>query len=45
MGPSLIGAGFTSGEFIQKIMDSEYPGMPKVMYPIVDVRDVAEAHL
>ena len=45
MGPSLIGAGFSSGEFIQKIMDSEYPGLPKIMFGMVDVREVAEAHL
>lgn len=26
-------------------MNGEFPGMPKIMMPIVDVRDVALAHL
>ena len=41
MGPSFIGAGFTSGEIISKFMEGEYPGVPKVMFPLVDVREVA----
>ncbi len=45
MGPSFIGAGFSSGEIISKFMNGEYPGVPKVMIPLVDVREVAEAHL
>ncbi len=45
MGPSFIGAGFSSGEIVQKIMDGEYPGLPKIMFGLVDVREVAEAHL
>ena len=45
MGPSFIGAGFTSGEIVSKFMEGEYPGVPKVMISSVDVREVAEAHL
>jgi len=26
-------------------MSGAFPGMPKIMFPIVDVRDVALAHL
>lgn len=26
-------------------MSGKLPGMPKIMFPIVDVREVAEAHL
>lgn len=26
-------------------MAGKFPGMPKIMFPIVDVRDVALAHL
>jgi len=30
---------------IRKIMNGEIPGAPRIMFPIVDVRDVALAHL
>ena len=45
MGPSFVGAGFTSGEIVSKFMEGEYPGVPKVMFSLVDVRECAEAHL
>ena len=45
MGPAFVGAGFSSGEIISKIMEGEYPGVPRVMMALVDVREVAEAHL
>ena len=45
LGPSLISTDFTSGQIIKNIMDGKLPGMPKIMFPIVDVRDVALAHL
>ncbi|CDW76422.1 nad dependent epimerase dehydratase [Stylonychia lemnae] len=44
-GPSLISSDFTSGLVIQKIMAEKFPGVPKIMFPIVDVRNVAYAHL
>ena len=36
---------FTSGVIIGKIMKGEFKGMPKLQMPIVDVREVAMAHL
>jgi nucleoside-diphosphate-sugar epimerase len=45
LGPALIASDFTSGALIQKIMSGAFPGMPKVQFPLVDVRDVALAHL
>jgi nucleoside-diphosphate-sugar epimerase len=41
LGPSLVNTDFTSGLIIKKLMDGKYPGMPKIMMPIVDVRDCA----
>jgi nucleoside-diphosphate-sugar epimerase len=45
LGPSIIAGDFSSGQVIKKIMTGEFPGMPKIMMPVVDVRDVALAHL
>lgn len=44
-GPSLIPGDFASGLFINRIMSGAYPGMPKIHFAIVDVREVAKAHL
>lgn len=41
LGPSVVSTGFTSGAYIRKFMHREMPGMPRIMLPIVDVRDVA----
>jgi hypothetical protein len=41
VGPSLIPFGFSSGEIISNLIKAKYPGVPKVMFPGVDVRDVA----
>lgn len=45
MGPSIIAGDFSSGQVVKKIITGTYPGMPKIIMPIVDVRDVAFAHL
>ena len=45
LGPSLISGDFTSGAIVQKIMSGAFPGMPKVHFAIVDVRECAVAHL
>ena len=45
LGPSLITGDFSSGQIITKILSGKLPGMPKIMMSIVDVRDVAYAHL
>lgn len=34
-----------SGEIIRKLLAGEIPGLPKISFPLVDVRDVAEMHL
>jgi dihydroflavonol-4-reductase len=44
-GPVLDGEYRTSSELIRKLMRRELPGVPRVMIPLVDVRDVATAHL
>jgi len=45
MGPALIMGDFTSGIMAKKIMDAAFPGMPKIYMSVVDVRNVAEAHV
>jgi dihydroflavonol-4-reductase len=45
LGPSLITGDFSSGQIVIKLLSGKFPGMPKLMMPIVDVRDVAHAHL
>lgn len=45
MGPALCNGDFTSGAIVRKMLSGEYPGLPKVMMPMVDVREVAFAHL
>lgn len=45
LGPSMITGDFSSGLIVRKLMSGKFPGMPKIMFPVVDVRDVAFAHL
>jgi dihydroflavonol-4-reductase len=46
MGPLLDGQHFgTSAETIRKVMAGEYPGTARITFNIVDVRDVAAAHV
>jgi len=45
MGPAFVGAGFSSGEIISSILLGKYPRLPRVGFGLVDVRDVAQAHL
>jgi nucleoside-diphosphate-sugar epimerase len=45
MGPYLGGDLATSGELISKLMRREVPGVPRIRWFIVDVRDVAAAHI
>lgn len=44
IGPNLIECEFTSSNLIKRLM-SGLPGVAKIMLPLVDVRDVAQAHL
>lgn len=43
VGPSLCGPGFTSSKAILFIMSGK--GLPRMSFPVVDVREVALAHL
>lgn len=45
LGPNLVECSFSSGDIIKKIMTGGMPGIPKIQFPCVDVRDVAKAHL
>ena len=45
MGPSLINWDFDSGKLMRDIFIGEMPSMPNNQVPLVDVRDVAFAHL
>ncbi len=41
LGPDLS----TSIVIVQRLMDGDFPGMPKLFFGLVDVRDVADLHL
>ena len=45
IGPTLLPTATSSAEGISKLMNHEYPGVPKLMIPYVDVRDVAQANI
>ena len=46
MGPSLIKGDFSSGKVIKMFLEDSYPGgIPHIKFGIVDVRDVAQAHI
>ena len=45
IGPNLNTAQFTSGDIIKKLVTGEIPMTPNVAFGMVDVRDVAQAHL
>lgn len=44
-GPNINECSFSSGDIIRKVITGGMPGMPNLMFPLVDVRDVAQAHL
>lgn len=44
MGPNLTTAYFSVGDFFKKMMTGAYSGTPEMRMPMIDVRDVAEAH-
>ena len=45
-GPTFSGSNqFTSAEMVTKILKNDMAGIPKVSFGIVDVRDVALAHV
>jgi nucleoside-diphosphate-sugar epimerase len=45
LGPSLLGANNASNELVRKLLHREVPGVPRLHLPLVDVRDVAKAHV
>jgi nucleoside-diphosphate-sugar epimerase len=45
LGPILAADFSTSGEVVRKLLKRELPGCPDIGWAVVDVRDVAEAHL
>jgi len=45
LGPSLTRAENASNEIIGKLVRREVPGVPRLQFPVVDVRDVAVAHV
>ncbi|WFP60206.1 aldehyde reductase [Mesorhizobium sp. WSM4904] len=44
-GPVLGPDHSTSTDFIRRLMDDEMPGLPRMVFGVVDVRDVADLHL
>lgn len=45
LGPAVSGSGNASNEIVRKVLHREVPGLPRLMLPVVDVRDVAQLHL
>jgi len=45
LGPVLTADTSTSGEVVRKLMKRDMPGCPDIGWAVVDVRDVADAHL
>lgn len=45
IGPSVSGTKNTSNEIVRKLLDRQVPGVPRLIFPLVDVRDVAQAHV
>jgi nucleoside-diphosphate-sugar epimerase len=45
LGPSLTGADNTSNEIVAKLVKRQLPGCPRLAFSLVDVRDVAKAHV
>lgn len=45
LGPVLSGDFSVSIEIVKKLLDGSVPGYPKLGWPLVDVRDIADLHL
>lgn len=45
LGPLLEQDIGTSGAVIKRMMDGDFPGMPRIYFSLVDVRDAAELHI
>lgn len=44
-GPTKVADGFSSGKIIKMVLNREFPSNPKMSLGVVDVREVAEAHV
>jgi nucleoside-diphosphate-sugar epimerase len=44
LGPTNVGGDFSSGKIIGQMMMNQFPAIPKMSMPSVDVRNVADAH-
>ena len=45
LGPVLENDYGTSAEIVLKLLNGDFPGKPKLGYPLIDVRDVADLHI
>jgi len=45
LGPTLVNHEFTTGTMVEQMMMGKVPGVAKMMFPMVDVRDAAIAHI
>lgn len=45
MGPVLCGSFATSMEVVQRLLEHAMPALPRLNFPVTDVRDVATAHI
>ncbi|XP_050408842.1 uncharacterized protein LOC126823846 isoform X2 [Patella vulgata] len=45
MGPVLSGSNCTSMEIVKRLLERAMPAVPKLNFPVIDVRDVATAHV
>lgn len=45
LGPNMVNGDFTSGQIIAQFMNGKMNTCPKISFPMVDVREVAQAHL
>ncbi len=44
-GPSMVSTEFSSGDYPRRLLTGKLKEIPKICFPIVDVRDVAMAHI
>ena len=45
LGPNINKVTFSSGQIVSKVIKGIFPGIPHINFAVVDIRDVAEAHL
>lgn len=45
MGPALVKGNFSSADFINNLLSGKVPKIPRIKFAMVDIRNVAKAHL